>query len=122
MGSRWIRTFFPPPPQDAESVVLDLRDRGIQAVVGPGLIADLAANAGMGAVFLYSRASVRAAFDTALEVAQATRRETVRRQRLDCDQGGVRRGGRTVLSAGLRMDGARLSVGDDAGSGVGALR
>ncbi|MCP2090338.1 UNVERIFIED_ORG: propionate catabolism operon transcriptional regulator [Paraburkholderia sediminicola] len=69
--------------QDAESVVLDLRDRGIQAVVGPGLIADLAANAGMGAVFLYSRASVRAAFDTALEVAQATRRETVRRQRLD---------------------------------------
>ena len=69
--------------QDAESVVLDLRDRGIGAVVGPGLIADLAANAGMGAVFLYSRASVRAAFDTALEVAQPTRRETVRRQRLD---------------------------------------
>ncbi|MFM0081527.1 propionate catabolism operon regulatory protein PrpR [Paraburkholderia sediminicola] len=69
--------------QDAESVVLDLRDRGVDAVVGPGLIADLAANAGMGAVFLYSRASVRAAFDTALEVAQATRRETVRRQRLD---------------------------------------
>ncbi|ANB76947.1 propionate catabolism operon regulatory protein PrpR [Paraburkholderia phytofirmans OLGA172] len=69
--------------QDAESVVLDLRDRGIDVVVGPGLVTDLAANAGMGAVFLYSRASVRAAFDTALEVAQATRRETVRRQRLD---------------------------------------
>jgi propionate catabolism operon transcriptional regulator len=69
--------------QDAESVVLDLRDRGIDAVVGPGLIADLAASAGMSAVFLYSRASIRAAFDTALEVAQATRRETVRRQRLD---------------------------------------
>jgi propionate catabolism operon transcriptional regulator len=69
--------------QDAESLVLDLRDRGIDAVVGPGLVTDLAANAGMGAVFLYSRASVRAAFDTALEVAQATRRETIRRQRLD---------------------------------------
>ncbi|MGQ7933905.1 propionate catabolism operon regulatory protein PrpR [Paraburkholderia sp. D1E] len=69
--------------QDAESVVLDLRDRGIDVVVGPGLVTDLAASAGMGAVFLYSRASVRAAFDTALEVAQATRRETVRRQRLD---------------------------------------
>ncbi len=69
--------------QDAESVVLDLRDRGVDVVVGPGLVTDLAANAGMGAVFLYSRASVRAAFDTALEVAQATRRETVRRQRLD---------------------------------------
>ncbi|WGS54162.1 propionate catabolism operon regulatory protein PrpR [Paraburkholderia sp. D15] len=69
--------------QDAESVVLDLRDRGIDMLVGPGLVTDLAANAGMGAVFLYSRASIRAAFDTALEVAQATRRETVRRQRLD---------------------------------------
>jgi propionate catabolism operon transcriptional regulator len=69
--------------QDAESVVLDLSDRGIDVVVGPGLVTDLAANAGMGAVFLYSRASVRAGFDTALEVAQATRRETVRRQRLD---------------------------------------
>ncbi|MGF6650146.1 propionate catabolism operon transcriptional regulator [Paraburkholderia youngii] len=69
--------------QDAESVVLDLSDRGIDVVVGPGMVTDLAANAGMDAVFLYSRASVRAGFDTALEVAQATRRETVRRQRLD---------------------------------------
>ncbi|MBV8629024.1 MAG: PrpR N-terminal domain-containing protein, partial [Paraburkholderia sp.] len=69
--------------QDAENLVLDLRDRGVGAVVGPGLVTDLAAQAGLGAVFLYSRASVRAAFDTALEVTQATRREAVRRQRLD---------------------------------------
>jgi propionate catabolism operon transcriptional regulator len=69
--------------QDAESCVLDLRDRGVKAVVGPGLVTDLAARAGMTAVFLYSRASVRAAFDTALDVAQATRGEAVRRQRLD---------------------------------------
>ncbi|GCB02646.1 propionate catabolism operon regulatory protein PrpR [Ralstonia sp. SET104] len=69
--------------QGAESCVLDLRDRGVGAVVGPGLVTDLAAQAGMNAVFLYSRDSVRAAFDTALEVVQATRRETLRRQRLD---------------------------------------
>jgi len=69
--------------QDAESCVLDLRDRGVGAVVGPGLVTDLAARAGMEAVFLYSRASVRGAFDTALEVAQATRVEGLRRQRLD---------------------------------------
>jgi len=69
--------------QDAENLVLDLRDRGVGAVVGPGLVTDLAAQAGLGAVFLYSRASVRAAFDTALEVTQATRREAARRQRLD---------------------------------------
>ncbi len=69
--------------QDAETCVLDLRDRGVETVVGPGLVTDLAARAGMAAVFLYSRASVRAAFDTALEVTQATWREAVRRQRLD---------------------------------------
>ncbi len=69
--------------QDAESCVLDLRDRGVGVVVGPGLVTDLAAQAGMQTVFLYSRDSVRAAFDTALEVVQATRREAQRRQRLD---------------------------------------
>jgi propionate catabolism operon transcriptional regulator len=69
--------------QEAEACVHDLHDRGIETIVGPGLVTDLAANAGMGAVFLYSRASVRAAFDTALEVAEATRRESMRRQRLD---------------------------------------
>jgi transcriptional regulator, propionate catabolism operon regulatory protein len=69
--------------QDAEACVLDLRDRGVNAVVGPGLVTDLAARAGMEAVFLYSRASVRAAFDTALDVAHATWTEIARRERLD---------------------------------------
>jgi propionate catabolism operon transcriptional regulator len=69
--------------QDAQACVLDLRDRGVSALVGPGLVTDLAARAGMEAVFVYSRASVRAAFDTALEVAQAMGAEAVRRQRLD---------------------------------------
>jgi propionate catabolism operon transcriptional regulator len=52
-------------------------------VVGPGLVADLAAEAGMSSVFLYSRTSVVAAFETALEVAQAMRGEAARRNRLD---------------------------------------
>ncbi|CAM2197804.1 transcriptional regulator, propionate catabolism operon regulatory protein [Paraburkholderia kururiensis] len=69
--------------QDAETCVLDLRDRGVGTIVGPGLVTDLAARAGLAAVFLYSRASVQAAFDNALDVAQATWREGVRRQRLD---------------------------------------
>ncbi|MCF7697174.1 MULTISPECIES: propionate catabolism operon regulatory protein PrpR [Mycetohabitans] len=69
--------------QDAQACVQDLRERGVGAVVGPGLVADLAAHAGMHAVFLYSRACVRAAFDTALEVVQATRAEALRRARLD---------------------------------------
>lgn len=69
--------------QDAQACVLELRERGVEVVVGPGLVTDLAAAAGMGAVFLYSHASVRAAFDTALEVAQATRGEARRRQHID---------------------------------------
>ncbi|EGD05682.1 Fis family proprionate catabolism activator, partial [Burkholderia sp. TJI49] len=58
--------------QEAEACVHDLRDRGIETIVGPGLVTDLAASAGMGAVFLYSHTSVRKAVDTALEVAYAT--------------------------------------------------
>ncbi|MBN3818357.1 propionate catabolism operon regulatory protein PrpR, partial [Paraburkholderia sp. Se-20369] len=69
--------------QEAESCVHELRDRGIETIVGPGLVTDLAASAGMGAVFLYSHASVRKAIDTALEVAYATHAEALRRQRLD---------------------------------------
>ncbi|KVH57880.1 propionate catabolism operon regulatory protein PrpR [Burkholderia sp. MSMB1072] len=69
--------------QEAEACVHDLHDRGIETIVGPGLVTDLAASAGMGAVFLYSHASVRKAVETALEVAYATHAETFRRQRLD---------------------------------------
>ncbi|KVH36336.1 propionate catabolism operon regulatory protein PrpR [Burkholderia cepacia] len=69
--------------QEAEACVHELRDRGIETIVGPGLVTDLAAGAGMGAVFLYSHASVRKAVDTALEVAYATHAEAFRRQRLD---------------------------------------
>ncbi|TDV04910.1 propionate catabolism operon regulatory protein PrpR [Paraburkholderia caballeronis] len=69
--------------QDAEACVLDLRDRGVRAIVGPGLVTDLAARFGLASVFVYSRPSVRAAFDNALEIVQATWRETQRRQRLD---------------------------------------
>ncbi|MGI4860608.1 MAG: propionate catabolism operon regulatory protein PrpR [Janthinobacterium lividum] len=69
--------------EDAEGCVLDLRDRGVDAIVGPGLVTELAERAGVKSVFLYSRASVQAAFDTALEVARATLGETARRRRLD---------------------------------------
>ncbi|SAL70716.1 propionate catabolism operon regulatory protein PrpR [Caballeronia udeis] len=69
--------------EDAEACVLDLRDRGVLAIVGPGLVTELAEKAGMKSVFLYSRASVQGAFETALEVARATLGETQRRRRLD---------------------------------------
>ncbi len=66
--------------EDAEACV---RDRSVKAIVGPGLVTELAEQAGLKSVFLYSRASVQAAFDTALEVAYATLAATFRRRRLD---------------------------------------
>ncbi|MDG0025606.1 propionate catabolism operon regulatory protein PrpR [Trinickia sp. Y13] len=69
--------------EDASACVQALRERGVGAVVGPGLIADLAAAAGIDAVFLYSHASIRQGFETALELAEATRAEAKRRRHID---------------------------------------
>jgi len=69
--------------EDADACMRALRERGVGAVVGPGLIADLAAAAGIDAVFLYSHASIRRGFDTALELAEATRAEAKRRRHID---------------------------------------
>ena len=69
--------------EDAEACVQALSEQGVGAIVGPGLIADLAATAGIDAVFLYSHASIRRGFETALELADATRAETKRRRHID---------------------------------------
>lgn len=68
---------------DAEDLVHRLRDEGMEVIVGPGLVTELAERAGLTGVFLYSQDSVRAAFDTALEVARFGRIEAQRRERLD---------------------------------------
>ncbi len=68
---------------DAEDLVHRLRDEGMEVIVGPGLVTELAERAGLMGVFLYSQDSVRAAFDTALEVARFGRIEAQRRERLD---------------------------------------
>src|ERR1700730_8310709 len=51
-----------------------------------------------------------------------SRLDEVRLQRDDRDEGGVRGGWRQILSGDLRMDGARLSVGDGRGKSLGALK
>lgn len=68
--------------EDAELCVLELRNSGVNVVVGPGLVTELAEKAGLKSVFLYSRTSVQLAFDMALELARATRGEAARRRRL----------------------------------------
>ena len=61
--------------QDARAQIGELKVAGIKAIVGAGLITDLAEEAGLAGVFVYSAASIRRAFDDALEIAKFTRLE-----------------------------------------------
>src|SRR5690606_4572248 len=58
--------------EDARARINELKAEGIQAVVGAGLITDLAEEAGLAGIFLYSAASIRQAFTDALEIARLT--------------------------------------------------
>jgi propionate catabolism operon transcriptional regulator len=64
--------------EDARAQISELKAAGVQAIVGAGLITDLAEEAGLAGVFLYSAASIRQAFDDALEIARFTRLEAGR--------------------------------------------
>ena len=67
--------------EDARAQIQDLKAAGIEAIVGAGLITDLAEEAGLRGVFVYSAASIRQAFDDALETARLTRLESNRGRR-----------------------------------------
>jgi transcriptional regulator, propionate catabolism operon regulatory protein len=70
-------------PSDAESSVRALAERGVEVVVGPGIITDLAEQAGLRSVFVYSRDSVHDAVRRAIEIARVARAEEARRERTD---------------------------------------
>jgi propionate catabolism operon transcriptional regulator len=53
--------------QDANDCVRELRARGIEVIVAPGLVTDLAVREGMRGVFLYSMDAVRQALDDAVD-------------------------------------------------------
>ncbi|EGP1153973.1 propionate catabolism operon regulatory protein PrpR [Salmonella enterica] len=63
--------------EDARGQINELKANGIEAVVGAGLITDLAEEAGMTAIFIYSAATVRQAFHDALDMTHLTRRQRV---------------------------------------------
>jgi propionate catabolism operon transcriptional regulator len=75
--------------EDARAAIHELKAAGIDAIVGAGLITDLAEEAGLTGVFLYSAASIRQAFDDALETARVARL-TASRSARDGDAGTVR--------------------------------
>ncbi len=64
--------------EDARAQISELKATGIKAVVGPGLITDLAEEAGLTGVFVYSAATIRQAFEDALEIARYTQLESSR--------------------------------------------
>lgn len=64
--------------EDARACIGAMKADGIRAIVGAGLITDLAEEAGLNGVLLYSAASIRKAFDDALELARLTQLEMQR--------------------------------------------
>ena len=64
--------------EDARAQISELKAAGVKAIVGAGLITDLAEEAGLAGVFLYSAGSIRQAFEDALEIARFTRLENGR--------------------------------------------
>ncbi len=69
--------------EEARHCIRQLASDGIQVVVGPGQVADLADEAGLTGVLVYSAESVQTAFDDAIEMAAAQRAEKSRRTQLD---------------------------------------
>ena len=67
--------------EDARAQINELKAAGVKAVVGAGLVTDLAEEAGLAAVFVYSATSIRRAFDDALELARLTQLESGRSRR-----------------------------------------
>jgi propionate catabolism operon transcriptional regulator len=64
--------------EDAKAQISELKAMGIKAIVGAGLITDLAEEAGLTGIFMYSAGSIRQAFDDAIEIARLTRLEASR--------------------------------------------
>jgi len=67
--------------EDARAQINELKAAGIKAIVGAGLVTDLAEEAGLAAVFVYSASAIRRAFDDALEMARLTQLEANRSKR-----------------------------------------
>ncbi|MGS0741501.1 propionate catabolism operon regulatory protein PrpR [Glaciimonas sp. GG7] len=64
--------------EDARAQISELKTLGVKAIVGAGLITDLAEEAGLAGIFVYSASSIRQAFDDALEMAHMTQLESSR--------------------------------------------
>ena len=60
-------------PEEARTQVHELAGRGVEVIVGPGPVCDLAEEAGLKAVLLYGQDSLAQAIRQAIEIARVTR-------------------------------------------------
>lgn len=97
--------------EDARAGINELKASGIEVIVGAGLTTDLAEEAGLTGVFLYSAASIRQAFDDALETARLTRLEAGRGRRVAAaDSRRARRGLHDLRGESAAMERLRQTV------------
>ncbi|OON63762.1 propionate catabolism operon regulatory protein PrpR [Massilia sp. KIM] len=97
--------------EDARASINELKAAGIEVIVGAGLITDLAEEAGLTGVFLYSAASIRQAFDDALEMARLTHLEAGRgRRQASIDTRRARRGLNDLRGESAAMERLRQTV------------
>jgi propionate catabolism operon transcriptional regulator len=87
-------------PDDAPACVQALLAAGVQAVVAPGLVSDLAEKAGIACVLMYSDDAVRQALDDAIHLARLGRAERARHERLNTVLGQLQDG---VVAVDLRQ-------------------
>jgi propionate catabolism operon transcriptional regulator len=96
---------------DARAQINELKAAGIKAIVGAGLITDLADEAGLTGVFVYSTASIRQAFDDALELAHLSQLESNRHRRaVVSDTLRAKHGLNDLRGDSSAMEALRLSV------------
>jgi transcriptional regulator, propionate catabolism operon regulatory protein len=69
-------------PEEARTQVLDLASRGVEVIVGPGPVCDLAEQSGLKAVLLYGQDSLAQAIRQAIEIARVTRAALARHDHL----------------------------------------
>jgi propionate catabolism operon transcriptional regulator len=97
--------------EDARAGIHEMKAEGIEVIVGAGLITDLAEEAGLTGVFLYSAASIRQAFDDALEMARLTQLESMRTRRgVVTETQRARRGLNDLRGESAAMEQLRQSV------------
>ncbi|GAB3409588.1 propionate catabolism operon regulatory protein PrpR [Massilia agilis] len=97
--------------EDARASISELKAAGVKVIVGAGLITDLAEEAGLTAVFMYSAASIRQAFEDALEMARLTQLEASRRQKAQVPETlRARRGLADLRGESAAMERLRQSV------------